>query len=144
MAVTATTYIAFADALAKGEVNLSTDTIKAVLLDSYTPSTSHKYLSDVLAAGTESSGTGYTSGGATLDSVTWGANGGGYMLDCADEAIDTTGGSLSAAYIVYVDTTPGSNSTNPVIAYWDLGGAQTSTNGTFTITPDATGLFRIG
>jgi len=51
---------------------------------------------------------------------------------------------ITARYAVILDTTPGSTSTNPLIAVIDFGADVSTTNGTFTVTPDATyGLIQL-
>lgn len=51
---------------------------------------------------------------------------------------------ITARYAVVLDTTPGSTSTNPLIAVVDFGADVSTTNGTFTVGCDATyGLFQI-
>lgn len=62
--------------------------------------------------------------------VTWTCAGTGVLVvDTADPSW-TTGnpGSLTASYIVFYKFT-GTNSTSPVILFWDLGGAQVASNG---------------
>jgi hypothetical protein len=200
MAVTVYTYGKLQQSLWEAKINFASDTIKVMALSAYTVGTTQdtaQYLSDVLAAATEATGTGtsgYTSGGATLASktlvytaanswatqranstayvvgdvvrpttgngyvyqaivagtsagsaptwptvigqtvtdggVTWACMGRGVlMLDAADPAW-TTGnpGSLTASYLVFYKST-GTDSTSPVILYWDLGGAQVASNG---------------
>lgn len=117
-----------------------------MLLSAYTVGTTQdaaQFVSDVLAVGTEASGTGYTAGGKTLTSVTWTESGHVYTLDCADFNWDATGGALAGAYILFYDSTPGSNATNPILCYWDLGGTQTATNGTFSVTINASGVLTV-
>ncbi|MGW4663196.1 hypothetical protein [Streptosporangium sandarakinum] len=73
MAVTSFVYGPLQKSLFEGRINFTTDTIKAMLLSAYTVGTTQdtaQYISDVLAAGTEASGSGYTAGGATLGSKT--------------------------------------------------------------------------
>ncbi|MER7131244.1 hypothetical protein [Streptosporangium saharense] len=73
MAVTVTVYGKLQQSLWEGRVNFATDTIKAMLLSSYTigsTTDTAQFLSDVLAAATEATGSGYTAGGATLASKT--------------------------------------------------------------------------
>ncbi|MEV4179929.1 hypothetical protein AB0J28_00600 [Streptosporangium canum] len=200
MAVTVYTYGKLQQSLWEAKINFTSDTIKVMALSAYTVGTTQdtaQYLSDVLAAATEATGTGtsgYTAGGATLASktlvytaanswatqranstaytvgdvvrpttgngyvyqaivagtsagsaptwptvigqtvtdggVTWACVGRGVlMLDAADPAW-TTGnpGSLTASYLVFYKST-GTDSTSPVILYWDLGGAQVASNG---------------
>lgn len=141
MAVTAFPFTKLLDSLASEEVNLNSDTIKVLLMDSYTPAQdAHQYVADVLAAGTEAAGTGYTAGGATLTGVSWVQSGATFTLDGTIPVWDATGGALSAAFAVFYDATPGSDATNPVIAYWNFNGTETATNGNFELTPDAAGI----
>ena len=143
MAVTAHTYTKLADSLATKKITLPGDTIKCMLLSAYTVGSTQdtaQFVSDVLAVGTEASGTGYTAGGATLTSVTWTASGHVFTLTGTIPAWNAAGGSLAAAYAIFFDATPGTNATNPLLCYWDLGGTQTATNGTFTLTANASGI----
>lgn len=144
MALVAHTYTKLADALAQKEVDFDSDTFKCMLLSAYTVGSTQdtaKYRADVLAAATEATGTGYTAGGVTLTSVTWTATGHVYAFKATIPAWTTTGGSLSAAYALFYDDTPATN--KPVLCYWNLdgsGGTQTSSNGTFTLTQNASGI----
>jgi len=141
MAVTAHTYTKLATSLADKKVDFDSDTLKAMLLSSYTVGSTQdtaQYVSDVLAVATEASGTGYTSGGATLTGVTVGVSGHVYTLDCNDPSWPSS--TITASYALFYDSTPGTNSTNPVICYWDLGGAASSSSGAFTLTINASGL----
>ena len=131
------------DSAFQKKIDIDSDTLKVMLLSAYTYADTHQYVSNVKAAGTEASGTGYTAGGATLSSVTWSRSGLVYTLDAADPSWTTTGGSLAAAWAVIYDSTPGTDATNPVIGYINLdgsGGTLTSSNGTFTITINASGI----
>lgn len=144
MAVTAHTYTKFANRLGVKGVTINTDTWKCMLLSAYTVGTTQdtaEFAADVLAVATEASGTGYTAGGATLTGVSWTASGHVYTFTGTIPAWNAAGGSLAAAYAVFIDTTPGTNATNPVMCYWDLGGTQTATNGTFTLTASGSGIF---
>ncbi len=82
---------------------------------------------------------GYTLGGVGIGSSTFTESGHVYAMKPA--ASTTIGTGTNAAYVVFVDTTPGTNATNPVLAYWDLGGTVSvtslvydATNGLLTIT----------
>jgi len=143
MAVTSKAYSKLADSLATKKANLSSDTIKCMLLASYTENQdAHQFVADVKSAGAEASGTGYTAGGVTLTGVTWSQASGVWALKGTVPAWSTTGGSLTARWAVFYDATPGSDATNPVIAYWNLNGNAdvTSSNGTFTLTPATEGI----
>lgn len=124
------------------EIDLDTDTIKVALLSSaYVPNQdTHDYFDDV--ASNEITGTGYTSGGATLGnkSVTYNASTNEFVFD-ADDAI-WSASTLTARYAVIYDATPGTAATRPLIGYVDFVSDQSSTNGNFTITWDATGVLK--
>jgi hypothetical protein len=146
MALTAHTYTKLADALASKKITIGTDSIKCMLLSAYTVGTTQdtaEYLSDVLSVATEASGTGYTAGGAALTGGSWTESGHVYTYTGTIPAWNAAGGTLAAAYAVFYDSTPGTNATDPVLCYWDFGGTQTATNGTFTLTANASGILTI-
>jgi hypothetical protein len=125
------------------EIDWDTDTIKVALLtNGYTPDQdAHNYLDDVIAS--EVTGTGYTQGGNTLANKTNSYNSGTNVIVL--DADDTTWSSstITARYAVIYDATPATNATRPLIGYVDFGSDQSSSNGNFTITWDATGIVRI-
>jgi len=125
------------------EIDWDSDTIKVALLtNAYTPDQdAHNYLDDVVA--NEVSGTGYTAGGNTLANKTNAYNAGTNVIVL--DADDTTWSSstITARYAVVYDATPATNATKPLIGYVDFGSDQSSSNGNFTITWDATGIVRI-
>jgi hypothetical protein len=124
------------------EVDFDTDTIKVALLtSSYTPDQdAHDYYNDVSTY--EVSGTGYTAGGNTLGSktATYDSATNVIVLDAADTTWSSS--TITARYAVIYDST-GTSSTSALIGYVDFGSDQSSTNGNFTITWDATGIVRI-
>jgi hypothetical protein len=125
------------------EIDWDTDTIKVALLtNAYTPDQdAHNYLDDVVA--NEVTGTGYTAGGNTLANKTNSYNSATNVITL--DADDTTWSSstITARYAVIYDATPATNATRPLIGYVDFGSDQSSSNGNFTITWDATGIVRI-
>ena len=125
------------------EIDWDTDTIKVALLtNAYTPDQdAHNYLDDVVA--NEVSGTGYTAGGNTLANKTNSYNSATNVITL--DADDTTWSSstITARYAVIYDASPATNATRPLIGYVDFGSDQSSSNGNFTITWDATGIVRI-
>ena len=136
----------YGQALAKAlnkEIDWDTDTIKVALLtNAYTPNQdSHDYLDDVVA--NEVSGTGYTSGGYTLANKTntYNASTNVIVLDADD--VTWSSSTITARYAVVYDASPATNATRPLIGYVDFGSDQSSSNGNFTITWDATGIVRI-
>jgi len=124
------------------EVDWDTDTIKVALLsNAYTPDQdAHDYFNDVSA--NEVTGTGYTSGGATLASktITYDSGSNVITLDAADTTWSSS--TITARYAVVYGST-GTASSSPLIGYVDFGSDQSSSNGNFTITWDATGIVRI-
>lgn len=141
MSVTSFAYPQVQQKLATKAVNLSTDSLKVMLLTGYTFAATHATMADVLAAGTEATGTAYTAGGQALTSVTLATSGQVTTLDCADPSWAAS--SITAAFAVFYDAAGGTDSTNFPICYWDLGGSQTSAAGAFTLTINASGLYRI-
>lgn len=143
MAATGKLFPTFFDSLAQKKIDLDSDTLKVMLLSSYTYSDAHQYLSDIKAAGSEAAGTGYTAGGATITGITWTRSGAVFTLDGADVSWNTAGGTLAAAHAVIYDATPGTDATRPVIGYINLdgaGGNLTSSNGVFSIVWNAAGV----
>jgi hypothetical protein len=125
------------------EVDWDSDTIKVALLtSSYTPNQdTHDYFDDVSTY--EVTGTGYTTGGQTLGSktVTYDSANNVIVLDAAD--VTWSSSTITARYAVVYDDSGASASTKPLIGYVDFSSDQSSTNGNFTITWDATGIVRI-
>lgn len=145
MAVTAHVYTKLALSLATKKVDLSADTLKVMLLSAYTVGTTQdtaQFVSDVLAVATEASGTGYTSGGVTVASPTFTESGHVYTLTSGTNP-SWSSSTITAAYALLYDSTPGSNSTNPVLAYVDFGGNVSSSGGTYTLTINASGLLTV-
>jgi hypothetical protein len=138
MAVTAHVYPQVQQKLGTKAINLSADSLKAALFASYTYSTAHATMTDVKGAGAEASGTGYTAGGQALTSVTLTTSGSTTTLTCANPSWASS--TITAAYVVFYDASGGTDATNFPICYWDLGGSQSSSSGTFTLTINGSGL----
>jgi len=108
MAASLTFYNSFREYVADGTIDLDTHTFKVMLVASgYTPSTAHTVKSDV--TNELSTANGYTAGGATLGSVTWGHSGGTATFDAADTVWTASGGSIVARYAVIYDDTAASD-----------------------------------
>jgi len=125
------------------EIDWDTDTIKVALLtNSYTPDQdAHNYLDDVIA--NEVTGTGYTAGGNTLANKTNTYNSASNVIVLDADDVTWSSSTITARYAVIYDATPATNATKPLIGYVDFGSDQSSSNGNFTITWDATGIVRI-
>jgi hypothetical protein len=121
VAVTAHAYPQIQQKLATKAVNLSTDALKVMLLASYTPAN--------------------TAGGLALTSVTFTTSAAVSTLTCANPSWAAS--TITAAYAVFYDSSGGTNATNFPIVYWDFGGNQSSSNGTFTLTINASGLYQV-
>lgn len=129
------------ESLAKGLIDLSSDTLKCVLCtSSYVPSHAHTVLADVVAD--ECADADY--GRVSLGSVTVTRVGANVVLDCAD--IDFGAAvTITAKYAILYDDTP-SSPADPLIAYLDLnsgGGSVSSAAGSFKITIHANGVFAL-
>lgn len=132
----------FGKALNK-EIDWDSDTIKVMLVSSaYSPNQdTHDYLDDVVS--NEVTGTGYTAGGATLASktITYDGANNVTVLDAAD--VTWASSTITARYAVIYDDAGATNSQKALLGYVDFGSDQSSTSGNFTITWDATGIFRL-
>lgn len=125
------------------EIDWDTDTIKVALLtNAYTPDQdAHNYFDDVVA--NEVTGTGYTAGGLTLSNKTNSYNSATNVIVLDADDVTWSSSTITARYAVIYDASPATNATRPLIGYVDFGSDQSSSNGNFTITWDATGIVRI-
>lgn len=136
MAITTALCNSFKGEILAGEHNLASDTLKVALIKSNstmvgTYNADTENYSDVTGNSDEASGTGYTTTGETLTSVSVTVD------DTNDKAyvdigdVTWTSSSITAAgCIIYnTSTTPA----NKAIAVIDFGGDKTSTNGDFVI-----------
>ena len=124
------------------EIDWETDTVKVALLTgSYTPDQdNHQTWSQVSAS--EATGTGYTAGGATLGgkTATYDAANNVTILDAED--VTWANSTITARYAVIYDDAGATAADKVLLGYVDFGTNQASTNGNFTITWDASGIFR--
>ena len=135
-------YNQFKAEIMKKTIDLVNDTVKVALL-----SNSHAFDADndgwaSVSANELASGSGYTTGGATLGSKTVTANDSTDkgVFDAADTSWTTA--TFTAYHAVIYDDTP-SSPADPLIASIDFGGAKTVASGTFTITWHADGILSI-
>jgi hypothetical protein len=145
LAVTAHTYTKLALSMGSKKIDFTADTFKVMLLSAYTVGSTQdtaQFVSDVTGVGTEASGTGYTAGGVALVSPTYTASGHVYTFTTSTNP-SWTSSTISAAYALFYDSTPGTASTNPVICYWDFGGTSSSSSGTYTLTLSGSGIVTI-
>lgn len=125
------------------EVDFDSDTIKVALVGSaYTPNQdAHDYWDDVAA--NEVTGTGYTAGGVTLagKTATYDSASNVVVLDANDAVWANS--TITARYAVIYDDSGATPAQKALIGYVDFGSDQSSTNGNFTVTWDATGIVRL-
>ena len=127
-------YSNFKTELGKKTMDMINDVIKVALVtSSYTASAAHSTFSDIT---NEVSGTGYSAGGATLGSKTFGTVAAG-TFDGAD--VTWTTSTLTAAAAVIYNTSV----SNKLIAYIDFGGNYTTVGGTLQITWNASGIITL-
>lgn len=137
-------YGAAAEAISRGTLDLDSNTFRMVLVTaSHTPNQStHSTYADISA--NEATGTGYTAGGKLL-TCTVARTGLVVTFDCDDQS--WTSSTITAKYAVIVrdaDANGALASTDSLLAYVDLetgGGSVSTTNGTFQITINASGVF---
>lgn len=128
----------FKTKVASGAINLATDTIKVMLVESgYSPDEdAHEYRDDVTD---EASGTGYTAGGEELlnKTVTQDNTNNRAVFNADD--VEWAASSITArGAVIYKDT--GNAATDPLIAYIDFTEDKTSSSGTFAINWNASGV----
>jgi hypothetical protein len=108
MTASITFYNSFREFVADGTIDLDTHTFKVMLVSSaYTFSAAHTVKADI--TNELSTANGYTAGGATLGSVTWGHSGGTATFDAADTVWTASGGSITARRAVIYDDTAASD-----------------------------------
>lgn len=128
-----------------GTFDMDADTFKILLTsNSYTPALTHSVLADI--TNEVANGNGYTTGGATLGSVTWTKSGSTTTFDAADPTWTASGGSFGPARkgVIYKSGTANAH-VSPLVCYCILDSADitiTDTN-TLTIQLNASGIFTI-
>lgn len=133
-----TFYNDFKEHLAKADVDCNSDTFKCLLTtSSYTPSATHSTISDIT---NECADSDYSR--QTLASVTVTETGGTVTFDSDDISFGSAV-SITAKYAVIFDDTHASDA---LMCYVDLdtgGGSVSSTNSTFQITINASGIWTL-
>lgn len=129
-------YSSFGLYLGKGAIDFDNDTFKVGLLtSSYSPAqnTDDKWST---ISGNETSGTGYTTGGATVSSISWSRTSNVITLDFDD--VSWLNSSITARYGALYDDT---HADDPLIICFDLGSERVSVTGTFAIQFSSSGIF---
>lgn len=135
-------YNSFKRDIMNGSIDLDTDTIKCMLVtSSYTADQdAHTKRSDIT---NEVTGTGYSSGGATLAnlSVSVDNTDNEGVFDADD--VSWTSSTITARGAVLYKSRGGASSADELIAYVDFGSDITSTAGTFLITWSSEGILNL-
>ena len=131
MSITTAMCTSFKSELLGGTHDLDTNTLKLALIKaspSGTYGVATTNYSDVTGNSDEASGTGYTTGGATLSGATIGTDGTTAHVDFTDVTFSNASVAADGG-IIY-----NSSQSNKAIAVFDFGSTQTSTSGDFVIT----------
>lgn len=132
--------------LGEKQYNLSSDTIDYVLCtSSYTPAPDTDSTYANVSSFELTTGGGYTSGGTVLTGTTWSQSGSTITFNAGN--ISYASSTITAKYIVVIQRASTSlASTDKLLCYCDLnsgGGSVSSSNGTFAINWNASGLFTV-
>ncbi len=119
--------------IAEGSIDLDTDTFKIMLTtSSYTPNQdTHDFRDDVT---NEVSGTGYTTGGATLSGFSGAYDTGSNQYRVAWTSPTWSTATITARTAVIYKSRGGASSADELVAYCTEAGDVSSTAGTFTVT----------
>lgn len=144
-----TLFGAFGEHLARGTVDLDTDTIRAALVtSSYSPNVStHDEWADA-SANEIANGNGYTTGGAALAGVSVSRSLGVTTFDANDTAWTATPGAIGPfRYLVLYAAVTRNGVTNPLIGYVLLDSAPAdltiSASNTLTVQWNASGILTV-
>jgi hypothetical protein len=133
-------YNSFKRDIQNGSINLSTDTVKVMLLtSSYTPNIdTHAKRSDVEA--NEVTGTGYTSGGTALASkaVSVDTTNDRGVFDADDVTWATS--TITARYAVIYKSRGGASTADELVGVVDFGSDKSSSAGNFVIQWNTNGI----
>ena len=143
MAVTAKMYGQMLLKALNKEINWTADTIKVALLSSaYTPDQdTHDYWNDVSTH--QVTGTGYTAGGEELVSKSEAYDAPTNRITLDGDNVSWANSTITARYAVVYDDTPATAAEKPLLGYVDFGQDESSSNGTFEIQWNASGIFEI-
>lgn len=137
MAVTAHFYDNYWIQLNAKAINLLSDTLKLMLT---TSSYAYNRGTDTFKSSVtnEVVGTGYTAGGTTIGSMAISATGNVVTITGANASWPSA--TFTAAVAVLYDSTPATDATRPLIGVVDFGGNQSPSNGTLSVTWNASGI----
>ena len=147
MALTAHVFPQFIIGLNAGDIVMTGGTYKVALSNTTGPvslstsgvSTAKLFTDWTSNVASEISGTGYSSGGATVSSPTFSAGGSNNSVATWTSSSNPswTSATFTANQAIFYES---SASTYQLICFWDFGGAVSVTSGTFTLTISGSGL----
>jgi hypothetical protein len=124
----------FVDYLAKGSLNLNSDTIKVMLTNTAPVATNATY--SAISSNELASVNGYTTGGATVTGTSVSNSSGTESMAASPTTFTSVTGSMGPfRYVVYYDSTV---TNGPIIGWYDYGSSITlngAAGETFVITP---------
>lgn len=132
----------FKEQLLLGAFNLSSATVRVVLVTGFTPNIdTHATYADV--SGSEASGTGYTAGGAAIGSptVTQDNTNDRAAFDGADVTFTALNVGTPSHAALQVQGASATTSTNKLIGFWTLG--RSSNGGDYQLQWSATGILTL-
>lgn len=125
--------------IATGLIDLDSDTFKILLVtDTYTPSTAHDFRDDIT---NEVVGAGYSAGGVALSGVSCVLSGTEARFDASVDPSWAASTITARGCVIYKSRGGAANADELVCALLFTGGVDvSSTNGTFTVQFDGTGI----
>jgi hypothetical protein len=139
MAVTATFYDSFLRDVTEGDIDMNSNTFKAMLLtSSYTPNfTTHDNRDDLT---NEATGTGYSAGGVTV-AVTANLNTTSHQMEYTFADAVWTSSTITARYLAIYKST-GTASADHLVLLVDFGADVSSSAGTYTVSQSSVITFK--
>jgi hypothetical protein len=139
MAVAAHFYDNYWISLNAAKINLLADSIKLMLLTSaYVPNRGTNIYRGDIVANELAAGGGYSTGGVIISSM--GIAAAGNIVTITGANASWPAATFAAAFAALYDGTPATDATRPLIGYVDFGGVQSPSNGTLSVTWNASGI----
>lgn len=138
MAITNQFYGGFFLSLGNKEIDLDSDSIRAILVNGYTfNKDTHRY-KNLITTGEIANGNGYATNGVVISpgAIAWDAANDRFTFDAADPVWDPI--TATATGIIVYDDTPATN--KPLICYVDFGQSFQPVNGRLSFAWNAIGL----
>jgi len=121
--------------------NWTTDTIKVMLVNGYTPNIdTHSSRADVT---NEASGTGYTAGGVALGTLACTQDNTNDRAQLTAANPSWSSSTITATGAVVYQSNGGASSGDPIICYLDFGGTVSSSANTFTVSFASAGVLTL-